>query len=218
MEVYEVLHYPHVLLKKVSTNVETFSPDLQKFIEVLTNTMYAFDGIGLAAAQVGVLKRICIVDVSPYLSNPELKDWHGKIEIFVAGKKTDIEEFEWPMKLINPKITECNGEVLFPYDGCLSLPGLPRGVSRRHEHITVEALLPDKTKLTIKSDGILSICLQHEIDHLDGLVFLDRLEKTFEDDSVLEYIKEFENDTTYRRKIRKLKPMNARDKKFLFAT
>ena len=218
MEVYNILHYPHVLLKKVSTNVENFSSDLKDFMDVLTNSMYAFDGIGLAAPQVGVLKRICIVDVSPYLKNQELKEWHGEIELFVSESKVLIDDFEWPLKLINPKITEYNGEILFPYDGCLSLPGMPRGVTRRHKQITVEALLPDQRKITIKSDGILSICLQHEIDHLDGLVFLDRLEKTFEDGVVLEYIKEFEEDKAYRRKIRKLKPINARDKKFSFAT
>ena len=187
-------------------------------MDVLTNSMYAFDGIGLAAPQVGILKRICVVDVSPYLKNQELKDWHGEIELFISESKVLIDDFEWPLKIINPKITEYSGEIIFPYDGCLSLPGMPRGVTRRHKHITVEALLPDQRKITIKSDGILSICLQHEIDHLDGLVFLDRLEKTFEDDVVLEYIKEFEDDKAYRRKIRKLKPINARDKKFSFAT
>jgi peptide deformylase len=213
MAVYKILHYPHILLRKPSTAVEKFTPALKTFTQNMIETMNAFEGIGLAAPQVGILKRVIIVDVRPYLENPQLKDWHGTISYSSDGQKKELPS---PMILVNPEIVNKDTEISFPFDGCLSFPGVDRGQTTRWKNIVLEAKDPDGKSIRIESDGILSICLQHEMDHLEGVLFIDRVQGKVNENDVAADIEDHEEDAATRRKMKKLKLVDARAEKFDF--
>lgn len=213
MSVFKVLHYPHVLLRKRSTPVTNWSADLHEFIEGMIATMYSHQGIGLAAIQVGIPKRVMVVDISPYLANPDVKDWHGQVEYLENGQERDIQ---WPLKLVNPEIVEQEGEIHFPFDGCLSLPGVSASDTKRFRKIVLRARTAQNTEIEIRCDGILSICLQHELDHLEGILFIDRLMSAVEDRGIREEITAYENDRETRKQEKKLKAIDARKTKYSF--
>jgi len=149
MALLPIRKYPDPCLKKASAPVETIDGEIHKLLENMAETMYANDGIGLAAPQVGINLRLIVLDVKQ-------GDQEGQL-----------------LKLINPKITHKQEEIKWE-EGCLSLPELIVEVDR-FESVTVEALSPEGQPLSIEADGLLSICLQHEIDHLDGVLLVDRL-------------------------------------------
>ena len=213
MTVYKILTYPHVLLRKKSTPVEKFTPSLLKFTSSMTDTMNAHDGIGLAAAQVGILKRILVIDIKAYLENPDVKDWHGNVKLKVEGADTPLK---FPLTLVNPVIAKSEGEIDFPYDGCLSFPGVSRGATRRLKWIELYAKNELGKELIIQCDGIMSICLQHEMDHLEGVLFIDQLKEKADDEEVLAEIEDFESDPATRRQMKKLHPVDAQKEKFDF--
>lgn len=213
MSVYKILKYPHVLLRKKSTPVQVFSDDLKTFVDGMISTMNAFDGIGLAAPQVGILKRLFVMDLESYLANESLKDWHGSYTLTVDGKQQDIK---FPFVFINPTIERSEGEVSFPFDGCLSFPGVERGDSARLKFIELHAKTLDGKKVVLECDGIMSICVQHELDHLDGVLFIDRLEKKAPDKEIVAEVKDFEESKEYRKTIKKISPIDARNQKFGF--
>jgi peptide deformylase len=213
MPVYKILHYPHVLLRKPSTPVEKFTPSLKAFAAGMVETMNAFEGIGLAAPQVGILKRLIIVDVRPYLENPQLKDWHGTYSYSVDGQKQNLPS---PMILVNPEIVAKQNEISFPFDGCLSFPGVDRGQTTRWKNIEMHAKDLDGKSIRIECDGIMSICLQHEMDHLEGVLFIDRVQGQVNENDVMADIEDHENEAGTRRKMKKLKLVDARAEKFDF--
>jgi peptide deformylase len=213
MSVFRVLSFPHVLLRKKSTPIERFTPDLSEFAKSMAETMYAYEGIGLAAPQVGVLKRLIVVDIKSYLENPELKDWHGSIRVTLDGKEAPLA---FPLTLVNPVIAKTEGEVEFPFDGCLSLPGVSRGGTKRARKIELKAQTVDQKQLMIECDGILSICLQHELDHLEGVLFIDRLEKHPDEKEVVADIQDAQEDPSTRKRFRKFKLQEAQKVKFAF--
>jgi len=213
MAVYKILHYPHVLLRKQSTPVEKFTASLKQFVDGMIETMNAFEGIGLAAPQVGVLKRVIIVDVRPYFENDSLKDWHGSYKFTCDGKQLDLPS---PLVLVNPEIVGKEQEIIFPYDGCLSFPGVDRGNTTRWKNIVLEAKTADEKSIRIECNGILSICLQHELDHLEGVLFIDRVQGQVSENEVLADIEDHEADTGTRRRMKKLKLVDARAEKFDF--
>ena len=213
MSVYRILHYPHVLLRKKSLPVVSFGPDLKTFAERMTSTMYAFEGIGLAAPQVGILRRFVVVDVKTYLESEDLKDWHGTISLTIDGKAMPLA---FPLSLVNPEIVRHEGEVEFPFDGCLSFPGVSKGGTRRHKFIELHAKTVDGKPIILACDGIMSICLQHELDHLEGVLFIDHLKESADEDEVVEEIHDAEDDLATRKKLRKLKLVDARNEKFSF--
>jgi|GEM_PF-17692 len=213
MPLYKVLNYPHVLLRKKSHPVEKFTPDLKKFAEAMSDTMYAYEGIGLAAPQVGILKRFIVVDVSHYLENTDLKDWHGSIEVKLDGK---VAPLKFPLWLVNPVVAKSEGEVDFPHDGCLSLPGVSKGGTKRAKWIELRAQTVDGQDLVISCDGIMSICLQHELDHLEGVLFIDHLATPAETQEVIAEIEDAQDDPAWRKKLKKLKLVDARNERFTF--
>ena len=213
MTVYKVLNYPHVLLRKKSTRIEKTTPDLARFADAMVDTMYAYEGIGLAAPQVGVLKRFVVVDIKSYLENKEMKDWHGDISFEVEGSPAPLV---FPLRLVNPEIVETEGTVEFPFDGCLSLPGVTRGGTERYKKITLVAQTPEGKPVKIVADGILSICLQHELDHLEGVLFIDHLKKSTDEATVVEDIREESESTASRKRFKKLKLVDARQQSFEF--
>lgn len=147
MAVLEVLIYPEENLAKVCTPIEQVDAELNQFIDDMFETMYEHEGIGLAAPQVNVLKRVITIDIE--------------------GDKTN------QIVLINPEILEAEGETGIE-EGCLSIPGC-RALVPRKERLKVKALNRKGEEFILEADGLLAICIQHEIDHLNGVLFVDHI-------------------------------------------
>jgi peptide deformylase len=148
----QILQYPDERLKQVSTEVETFDDELRSFVAVLEETMRAGPGgVGIAAPQVGRFQRIAIVDIS---SKPKMVN-HGR------------------MVLINPEITEWEGMAM-GREGCMSVPDFTGNVIRA-ENISFTAFDEFGQQHEYRSEGYEARAVQHEVDHLDGMLFLDRL-------------------------------------------
>jgi peptide deformylase len=164
-EKLKILTYPHPVLSQVAKPLEQgkFNPELKALIENMFHTMYQAPGIGLAAPQVGHSVRLFVLDIGYSRDNMSPEDEEPRYV---------LDNFE-PMVFINPKITHKEGTTTYQ-EGCLSLPGLYEDITRA-EKISVEFLDGEGKSQTLEADGLLSICIQHENDHLDGLVMLDRL-------------------------------------------
>ena len=145
----DILHHPDPRLRCVAAPVETVDGDVRALADDLLETMYASRGIGLAAVQVGIAKRVIVVDVSP--------------------------ERNAPLALVNPRVADARDPAEFE-EGCLSVPGVYETVSRS-ARVRVEALDRDGGEVSIEAEGTLAACLQHEIDHLDGRLFVDYLSR-----------------------------------------
>ena len=136
------------VLRRKATEIDEIDDDLRRLIRNMFETMYDAEGIGLAGPQVGVDRRVIVVDVR--------------------------EEESTPLALVNPRITESDPETDKAEEGCLSIPGVA-GVVERPSRVVVEALTETGEPVRLEADGLLGRCLQHEIDHLDGVLFIDRL-------------------------------------------
>lgn len=147
MATLNVLRFPDERLRKIATPVEKITPDLEHIIQDMFETMYLEEGIGLAATQVNIHKRIIVVDIS--------------------------EDRDQPLVLINPELIEKRGETGIE-EGCLSVPEC-RALVPRAEWVKVRALDRHGELFEIETDGLLAICLQHEMDHLIGKLFVDYL-------------------------------------------
>lgn len=164
MSVREVLKFPDPRLREVSKPVTKFNAELKKLAEDMLETMYAENGIGLAAPQVGELVRMLVVDTRP-------RDTKGRYE------KNELSELEsqvtQPLVVINPEIVKGEGKTTYQ-EGCLSVPSFYEDVDRFQViHLKYQDL--DGKEHVIKADGLLAICLQHEMDHLEGTLFIDHL-------------------------------------------
>ncbi|MGR5427740.1 peptide deformylase [Vibrio harveyi] len=147
MSVLQVLTFPDDRLRTVAKPVEEVTAEIQKIVDDMIETMYDEEGIGLAATQVDIHKRIVVIDIS--------------------------ETRDEPMVLINPEILEKRGEDGIE-EGCLSVPGA-RALVPRAAEVTVKALDRDGKEYTFEADDLLAICVQHELDHLMGKLFVDYL-------------------------------------------
>jgi peptide deformylase len=152
MSVKNIITEPNKLLREISKPVELVTKELQKLMDDMLDTMYAADGIGLAAIQIGVPKRIIVMDIE------RSKD-----------KKN-------PMYFVNPVIKERNSEKSTYEEGCLSVPNQFAEIQRPSK-CQIEYLNYYGEKKLLKADGILATCIQHEIDHLEGILFIDYLSK-----------------------------------------
>ncbi|MBI5681687.1 MAG: peptide deformylase [Deltaproteobacteria bacterium] len=155
MAVFEIVKYPAPLLKKKALPVDTVDDEIRQLIKDMTDTMYFAKGIGLAANQIGVDKRVIIMDV------PDKDNREG----YEKGKNL--------IAVINPEILEQDGKIEYE-EGCLSIPGFTALV-KRFEMITVKGIDRDGKEIVLKAEGLFAITLQHEIDHLNGILFIDRL-------------------------------------------
>jgi peptide deformylase len=149
MALLNILHYPDPRLRERAQPVTEVDAQTRRLIEDMAETMYAAPGIGLAAIQVNVPKRVIVIDVS---------DTRDQL-----------------LALINPEIIEKDGEQVFE-EGCLSVPGVYDDVTRA-AHIKVRALDRDGKPFEMEATDLLATCIQHEIDHLDGKVFVDYLSR-----------------------------------------
>ena len=147
-----ILTAPDPRLQAVSTDVDKVDDEIRKLVDDMADSMYAADGIGLAAVQIGVPKRVIVIDL-------DQKD----------GNKN-------PRAFINPKILWASDEVAVFEEGCLSVPEIWDDVERP-ARIKAEYLDRDGNKQLLETDGLLATCLQHEMDHLNGVLFIDHLSR-----------------------------------------
>ncbi len=143
----QILHFPDPQLRKKAAPVSTVDDALRQLVDDMFETMYAAPGIGLAASQVNVHKRVVVIDLSNEQNEPRV--------------------------FINPEILDADG-VEEMDEGCLSVPGIYERVQRA-ERVRVRALDRDGQAFEQEVDGLLAVCIQHEIDHLDGKLFVDYL-------------------------------------------
>lgn len=164
MAVLDVVEWPAEVLETKSEEVTDFGPDLKAFVEDMHQTMDHAGGIGLAANQVGVTKRVIVIFIplsdNKYADQEEEKrePWHDKRFTF-----------------INPKIVKRSGKIKWQ-EGCLSFPEIYEFVDRAEE-VWVEALDENGKKFELHATGLMAVCLQHEIDHIDGIVFINRMSR-----------------------------------------
>jgi peptide deformylase len=152
MTVRPILTAPDPRLQAVSTDVEKVDAEIRKLVDDMAESMYAADGIGLAAVQIGVPKRVIVIDLDQK-----------------EGKKN-------PRSFINPKIIWASEEMAVFEEGCLSVPEIWDDVERP-ARIKAEYLDLDGKKVELEADGMLATCLQHEMDHLNGVLFIDHLSR-----------------------------------------
>jgi peptide deformylase len=151
MAILEILKYPEPVLSRVALPVKKISEGTQRLVQDMLDTMYAAPGIGLAAPQVGESLRIVVLDVD--LDNPQKQVY----------------------KLINPVISRAEGEVVWE-EGCLSVVDFTAEVKRAAQ-IEIEAVDEHEKPVKFEADGLLAVALQHELDHLDGKLFIDRISR-----------------------------------------
>ncbi len=149
MSILTILHYPDPRLRQKGEPVVAFTPAIQRLIDDMAETMYAAPGVGLAAPQVGAPHRIFLVDVA------------------AEDEPSNLIAF------INPVLTLGDGEVVGP-EGCLSFPGVNEDL-KRAEHVRVRAVDRAGKAFEIAADGLLAVAIQHENDHLDGVLMIDRV-------------------------------------------
>ncbi|MFP1724496.1 peptide deformylase [Lonsdalea quercina] len=147
MSVLQVLHFPDERLRTIAKPVKEVNAEIQRIVDDMFDTMYEEEGIGLAATQVDIHQRIIVIDVS--------------------------EERNERLVLINPELIEKSGDTGIE-EGCLSIPET-RALVSRAERIKIRALNRDGESFELETDGLLAICIQHEMDHLVGKLFIDYL-------------------------------------------
>jgi peptide deformylase len=150
LSILEILTFPNRLLLNAAQPVENVDSNLQLIIKDMAETMYAAPGVGLASTQVGLTQSLIVFDAN-------------------AEEKNGVYQV-----LLNPIIVESHGEIISEDEGCLSVPDFRSNV-RRAQSVLVKGLDRDGNPVSIEADGFLSIVLQHEIDHLQGKLFIDRI-------------------------------------------
>ncbi len=149
MAIRKILHYPDPRLRRKALPVDTVDDEIRTLIDDMAETMYQAPGMGLAAPQIDVSKRVLVIDISE--------------------ARNDLRVF------VNPELLTQEGEQTME-EGCLSVPGVYEEVTRA-EKVTVRALGGDGKPFELEADGLLATCVQHEIDHLDGKLFVDYLSR-----------------------------------------
>jgi peptide deformylase len=162
-QMLEIFVYPAPVLTKKAKPVEKFDNELRKICRNMLFTMYHSPGVGLAAPQVGISQRFFVLDVEYKREQVTRAD---------GSEGHNLSEFH-PHVFINPKIVARDGSIEYE-EGCLSVPGIHEKVTRS-EKVTMEYQDMSGLSHTITAEGLFAICLQHENDHLDGIVFLERL-------------------------------------------
>lgn len=162
--VLEILKFPDPRLRNKGVAVTEVTPELKKLAEDMLETMYAARGIGLAAPQVGQSVRLLVIDTRP-------RDEDGNID---ESAMTELErQIPQPLVIFNPEIIVAQEKTTYE-EGCLSVPGFYETVERS-KYVEVKYLDINGQEQLIKTDGLLAVCLQHEMDHLEGKLFIDRL-------------------------------------------
>ncbi len=164
--ILEVVKFGHPVLRQKGAKVEVFDSDVRRLIADMLETMYAAKGVGLAAQQVGQALQITVIDVAGVADRPST--------IEVDGKPAEIAD-HMPMVLVNPEIKPSGKDVTGP-EGCLSFPEVYAEVMRP-EFVEVKALNQKGQPISFRAGGLLSRAVQHEVDHLNAILFIDRMDK-----------------------------------------
>jgi len=169
MALRKILTYPDPFLRKKCAPVEEIDGEVLKLLDDMAETMYGARGVGLAASQIGADKRVVVIDISP--RNIEADE---EVE---EEEEEEETEYEGPglIELINPEIISSVGQVIAE-EACLSIPGFTSDV-RRKQRVVIEAYNRGGELMEIEAEELLARVFQHEIDHLDGILFIDRLSR-----------------------------------------
>jgi len=164
--ILEIVKYGHPVLRKKGERIESITPEIKKLIADMFDTMKENHGVGLAAQQVGVAKQLTVIDVR------EITDRPSTLEL--DGKPADVASI-MPLVLINPLVTPA-GDAVSGGEGCLSFPEIFAEISRPGT-VDVKALDAKGKPIEFRCGGLLARAVQHETDHLNGLLFIDRMDK-----------------------------------------
>lgn len=165
MALRKILTFPDPVLRETAKNVSEVTSETKTLIQDMLETMYSAKGIGLAAPQVGESLRVVVIDTRTL-------DQDGAR--YKSEEMTDLEKkVKQPLILVNPEIIQKDGKTTYE-EGCLSVPGFYEEVERANR-VVVRAIDGNGREFTLETDGLLAICIQHELDHLAGQLFIDRL-------------------------------------------
>jgi peptide deformylase len=164
--ILKVIKYGNPVLRKKGARIESITPEIKKLIEDMFETMYAHKGVGLAAQQIGQAVQITVIDVRGVTDRPS--------SLEIKGKPADVEDF-MPLVLINPELTLVGEQAAGP-EGCLSFPEVFAEISRP-QFVDVKATNEKGKLIEFRAGGLLGRAIQHEWDHLHGILFIDRMEK-----------------------------------------
>lgn len=164
--ILKVVKYGDPVLRKKGARIESITPEIKKLISDMFETMYDAKGVGLAAQQVGYALQLTVIDVRGVADRPS--------SLELKGKPADVAEF-MPIVLINPELTLVGDQADGP-EGCLSFPEVFAEISRP-QFVDVKALNEKGKPIEFRAGGLLSRAVQHETDHLNGILFIDRMDK-----------------------------------------
>ena len=162
--VLDIVKYGHPVLRQKGKRIDRVTPEIRKLADDMLETMHAAEGLGLAAQQIGQALLLTVIDVA-HSDRPS--------QLFIDGKPQDLAS-SMPLVLINPQILNTEGEQVGP-EGCLSIPEVNADI-RRAEQVTVRAQKLDGQEIVFECTGLLARATQHEIDHLNGILFVDRMD------------------------------------------
>jgi peptide deformylase len=169
--VLEVVKYGHPVLRKKGAKIEKITPEVRKLISDMLETMRDAHGVGLAAQQIGHALQLTVIDVTPVADRPSTLERNGN--------PAEVNEF-MPLVLINPEIKPY-GEMTAGPEGCLSFPEIFSDISRPSD-VEVRALNENGDPIEFRAGGLLSRAVQHEVDHLNGILFIDRMSRDAKDE------------------------------------
>jgi peptide deformylase len=164
--ILKVVKYGNPVLRKKGARIESVTPEIKKLIADMFETMYAYKGVGLAAQQIGQALQLTVIDVRGVTDRPS--------SLELKGEPADVAEF-MPLVLINPELTLVGDKVPGP-EGCLSFPEIFAEITRP-QLVDVKALNEKGKPIEFRAGGLLSRAIQHEWDHLHGIMFIDRMDK-----------------------------------------
>ncbi|HSC34373.1 MAG TPA: peptide deformylase [Thermodesulfobacteriota bacterium] len=172
MALRKILTYPDPFLRKKCAPVEEIDGEVLELLDDMAETMYGARGVGLAASQIGVDKRVVVIDISPRNTRAD-EEGEGEDE----EEEEERTEYEGPglIELINPEIISSEGEVIAE-EACLSIPGFTSDVKRK-QRVVIEAYDREGQLIEIEASELLARVFQHEIDHINGILFIDRLSR-----------------------------------------
>ena len=188
MSIKEIIKIPNPFLKVVAKPVIDIDENILSLLDDMLETMYDANGIGLAATQIAVDKRLIVMDcgeVDFETENLTEEEYNKKL------KENSIKPS--PIKMINPKIVSLGDKIKEREEGCLSIPGYNANV-KRPASLIVEYTDENKKNVTLNADGLLATCIQHEIDHLNGILFIDHISRLKREMILKKAIKEYSTD------------------------
>lgn len=162
----KIVCYGDPVLRRKGVLIDPITPEIHRLVDAMFDTMGRANGIGLAAQQVGHALQLAIIDVREVKNRPS--------ELWVDEQPTDVESF-MPLTLINPRIEPSGERVLGP-EGCLSFPGIYAEITRP-DQVSVQALNREGKPIAFRAAGLLARAIQHEVDHLNGILFIDRMDR-----------------------------------------